>query len=159
MMKKILLIAGLLMAAYISSMAQTVKQVNTQDLQTRFKAGRDTVYVVNFWATWCKPCIQELPYFEKFSAENKSRPVKVLLVNVDAKSKLESSVKPFIKKNGLKNEVLFLNETAYQAKIDKNWKGALPATLIVNGKTGERKFNAKALTYDELVKVYKEVAN
>lgn len=147
------------MAAYTSSIAQTVALVNTQDLQSRFKAGRDTVYIVNFWATWCKPCIQELPYFEKFSTEYKSRPVKVLLVNVDSKSKLEGSVKPFIKKNGLKNEVLFLNETAYQSKIEKTWKGALPATLVVNGKTGERKFNAKALTYDELVKIYKDVAN
>lgn len=158
-MKKILLIAGLMMAFYSSSNAQTVRLVNTQDLQARFKAGRDTVYIVNFWATWCKPCIQELPYFEKFSSEFKSRPVKVLLVNVDSKSKLESSVKPFIKKNSLKNEVLFLNETAYQTKIDKSWKGALPATLVVNEKTGKRKFNAKALTYDELIKIYKEVAN
>ncbi len=158
-MKKILLIAGLIMALYNSSNAQTVKLVNTQDLQTRFKAGRDTVYIVNFWATWCKPCIQEMPYFEKFSSEYKSRPVKVLLVNVDAKSKLESSVKPFVKRNGLKNEVLFLNESAYQSKIDKSWNGSLPATLYVNEKSIKRKFNAKALTYDEIVKTYKEVAN
>lgn len=147
------------MALYNSSNAQTVKLVNTQDLQTRFKAGRDTVYIVNFWATWCKPCIQEMPYFEKFSSEYKSRPVKVLLVNVDAKSKLESSVKPFVKRNGLKNEVLFLNESAYQSKIDKSWNGSLPATLYVNEKSIKRKFNAKALTYDEIVKTYKEVAN
>ena len=158
-MKKIFLIVGFIMALYNTGSAQAVRLVNTQDLQTRFKAGRDTVYIVNFWATWCKPCIQELPYFEKFSAEHKSRPVKVLLVNVDAKSKLESSVKPFIKRNGLKNEVLFLNESAYQAKIDKSWNGALPASLFINEKTAKRKFYAKALTYDELVKIYAEVAN
>ena len=158
-MKKAFLIVGFIMALYNTGSAQAVRLVNTQDLQTRFKAGRDTVYIVNFWATWCKPCIQELPYFEKFSSEHKSRPVKVLLVNVDAKSKLESSVKPFIKRNGLKNEVLFLNESAYQSKIDKSWNGALPATLFVNEKTGKRKFNARALTYNELIKIYTEVAN
>lgn len=158
-MKKILLIIGVILALHNMGSAQTVRLVNTQDLQTRFKAGRDTVYIVNFWATWCKPCIQEMPYFEKFSSEYKSRPVKVLLINVDAKSKIESSVKPFISRNKLKNEVLFLNESAYQSKIDKSWNGSLPATLFVNEKDSKRKFNARAITYDELVKIYKEVAN
>lgn len=158
-MKQMLIIAGLFLALHQAGFAQTVKSVTSHDLQNRFKAGGDTVYVVNFWATWCKPCIQELPFFEKFSTDYKTKPVKVLLVNVDAKSKLESSVKPFIVRNKLKNEVVFMNETAYQSKIDKSWTGALPATLLFNAKTSKKKFNAKAMTYEELVKAYKEVAD
>jgi thiol-disulfide isomerase/thioredoxin len=158
-MKKNLLIAGVMLALCSVAGAQTVRLTNVQELKNRCKSGGDTVYIVNFWATWCKPCINELPYFEKFSTDHKSRPVKVLLVNVDVKSKRESSVKPFITRNRLKNEILFLNETAYQSKIDKSWGGALPATLLVNSKTGRRKFHASALTYDELLKSYKEVTN
>ncbi|HEY0055883.1 MAG TPA: TlpA disulfide reductase family protein [Pedobacter sp.] len=158
-MRKILMITGLMLTLSSVAGAQTVRLTNVQELQNRFKSGGDTVYIVNFWATWCKPCISELPYFEKFSAEHKSRPVKVLLVNVDAKSKLESSVKPFISRNKLRNEILVLNEIAYQSKIDKSWTGALPATLFVNAKTGQRKFYSSALTYDELLEAYKKVSN
>ncbi len=137
--------------------AQTIKQITVSSLESRIKSGKDTVYVINFWATWCKPCIIELPYFEKLSTQYKSRPLKVLLVNVDAKSKLESSVKAFVQKNNLKNEVLHLSEIGYASKINKKWVGALPATLFWNAKTGEKTFHGKALTYDEILKLYKDV--
>ncbi|MBC7913185.1 MAG: TlpA family protein disulfide reductase [Pyrinomonadaceae bacterium] len=149
----------LMMVIQLSSYAQAVKTITVKGLESRYKLGKDTVYIVNFWATWCKPCINELPYFEKLSATYKSRPVKVLLINVDSKSKWESSVVPFIKKNNLTNEVLFMNETGFSTKINKTWFGALPATQFVSAKTGKIKFNAGALTYDELLKTYMEFAN
>ncbi|WP_461485203.1 TlpA disulfide reductase family protein, partial [Pedobacter sp.] len=46
-----------------------VKLLTLNELEQRIAKGKDTTYVVNFWATWCGPCVEELPYFEKLSTE------------------------------------------------------------------------------------------
>lgn len=137
--------------------AQKVNLLTVDQLEQRIKGGQDTVYIINFWATWCAPCIEELPYFERFSTDRKQEPVKVLLVSLDFRSKLESTVKPFVKKMNLQNEVYLLNEKNQQTyidKIDKNWSGAIPATLIINPKHNSRKLIEKELSYQELLTLY-----
>jgi thiol-disulfide isomerase/thioredoxin len=139
------------------SSAQQVKVLTLDQLDRRIEMGKDTVYVINFWATWCGPCVAELPNFEKLQATYKSRPLKVLLISLDFKSKLEKDVKPFVKKRGLKSEVFWLNEPNEQQYIDrvsKTWSGALPATLVINKKRKIRKFYEKEFTYAELDKIY-----
>jgi len=140
--------------------AQKVSLLTVDQLQKRMTKGKDTVYVVNFWATWCAPCIKELPYFERFSKEHKLKPVKVLLVSLDLKSKYETGVKPFVKRMKLQSEVFLLNEKDQQAYIDKiepSWSGAIPATLVYNAKTKKRKFLEKELSYPELLTLYKSI--
>lgn len=132
-----------------------VKKINLTQLQKRI-SNPDTVYIVNFWATWCKPCIAELPHFEKLQAEYKKQPLKVLLVSMDFESKLPEVVK-FAKKRELKSEVYLAVRKSDQElidAIDKEWSGALPGTLIVNGKKGIRKFQEQEFTYEELNKLY-----
>lgn len=95
----------------------------------------ENIYVINFWATWCAPCIKELPYFEKLNAENKN--VKVILVSLDSKKDLDKKLIPFIEKRKLKSKVLLLADKDYNtwlSKVDADWSGAIPATLILNGK-------------------------
>lgn len=92
------------------------------------------IYVINFWATWCGPCVKELPHFEKLHQENKK--VKVILVSLDSKKDTETKLIPFIKKKKLTAEVIALTDKDYNTwldKIDKNWSGSIPATLIING--------------------------
>ena len=132
-----------------------VKKITLPQLQKRI-SNPDTVYVVNFWATWCKPCIEELPYFEKLQAEYKNQPLKVLLVSMDFESKLPEVVK-FAKARQLTSEVYLASRKSDQElidAIDKEWSGALPGTLIVNGKKGIRKFHEEEFTYDALNKLY-----
>lgn len=134
-----------------------VKLMTLDELETRFRQGKDTVYVVNFWATWCGPCVEELPHFEKLQQVYKKQPLKVLLVSTDSKSKLETSVKPFVKKHKLLNEVFLLNEKNQQVYIDrisKDWSGALPATLVVNPKRQIRKLYEQEFAYKELEQAY-----
>jgi thiol-disulfide isomerase/thioredoxin len=137
--------------------AQQVKMITVTQLENRIKQGKDTVYVVNFWATWCKPCVRELPEFEKFKTAVKGKPVKVILISTDLKSKLISGVQPFVKSHQLTGEIYLLNElpNSYNEKISADWTGALPGTLIV--KNGKKKFHEAAYTYDELVAAVKQI--
>ncbi len=97
-----------------SGFFQKVELITVDRLNERIEHGKDTTYIVNFWATWCAPCIKELPHFERLQREKKADKLKVLLVSVDFKDRLERSVKPFVKRSGLKNEVFLLDETVQQ---------------------------------------------
>lgn len=137
--------------------AQIVKPLTINQLEERVTNGRDTVYVINFWATWCAPCIAELPYFERLQSTYRDNPLKVILVSLDMKSKLAAVVQPFVKRNKLTNEVFLLNESNEQEYIDrisKAWSGALPATLVYNKKKNVRQFYEQEFSFAELEKVY-----
>ncbi|MXO04710.1 TlpA family protein disulfide reductase [Flavobacterium sp. HBTb2-11-1] len=142
----------------ISAYSQNVKLININQLNERIKNGKDSTYVVNFWATWCAPCIKELPHFEKLGGEHKSEKLAVLLVSLDFKSKLESNVIPFVKRKNLKNEVFLLNESSPQEfidRIDSSWSGSIPATLFIKG--DKRKFVESEFTYEQLLTEYKKL--
>lgn len=133
-----------------------VKQLDMPHLQKRISHS-DTVYVVNFWATWCAPCVAELPNFEKLQKTYKNQPLKVLLVSMDFQSKLKTAVIPFIRKHQYTTEAFLAirkNDQEWIDAIDKDWNGALPGTLIVNNKKGIRKFYEREFTYNELNKLY-----
>lgn len=137
--------------------SQTVKLLTLSELDRRIEKGKDTVYIINFWASWCAPCLQELPHFEKLNQTVKGEKAKILLVSVDFKSKLKSAVIPLVKRMKLKNEVFLLNEQnqqAYIERINKNWSGALPATLFINRTKNTRNFFEKEFTYKELLDTY-----
>lgn len=147
-----------LFAFSLSGYTQNVKLLNIDQLNERIKNGKDSTYVVNFWATWCAPCIKELPHFEKLNAESKSEKLAVLLVSVDFKSKLKSAVIPFVKRKNMKSEVFLLNESSpqeYIDRIDKSWSGSIPATLFIKG--DKRTFIESEFTYEQLLTEYKKL--
>jgi len=153
MMKKYIVTFLLVLAVNVVN-AQ-VKLLTLSELEQRVAKGNDTTYVVNFWATWCGPCVEELPYFERLNVENKKKPFKVILMSLDFKSKLQKDVIPFVAKHQIKSEVYVVNESDQQKfidRVDKNWSGALPATLIINTAKKVRSFHEKDFTYEELVK-------
>ena len=160
MLLKLGLYTALLNTLLLPVMAQQVALATVDQLEHRFAEGRDTTYIVNFWATWCAPCVEELPYFEQFGRDYKNEPVKILLVSVDARSKLRTHVIPFMQKILLHNEVLLLNETDQQEYIDRispDWSGSLPATLFVNKGKQLRRLQEKEFSYDQLVAIYRSL--
>lgn len=130
-----------------------ITEVKIDALNTRLKNGGDTIYVVNFWATWCGPCVAELPYFEKLDSVYKDKKVKVILVSTDFRKDIDTRLKPFVEKRKLNSEVNFLDEiydNEWIPKVDSAWQGNIPATKIYNAKTGKTVFLPRQTTYAEL---------
>lgn len=131
----------------------TVNAYKYDGLEYFLTKSNDTTYVVNFWATWCVPCVEELPYFEQLNEKYKNDKVKVLLVSLDMHKSVESRLIPFIKNKKLQSDVVMLRDPdadTWIRKIDTTWSGALPATIIYN--KDERKFYEQSFTYSELEK-------
>ena len=111
-----------------------------EDLAFIFQQKNDTTYVINFWSTWCAPCIKELPYFEKLNQKYASEKVKVILVSLDFPKQLETKLKPFLAKNNLQSEVLVLTDpdaNSFVDKVNPAWSGAIPATVVYKGSKNE----------------------
>jgi thiol-disulfide isomerase/thioredoxin len=127
-----------------------IEVYNFEQLENFLKADQEQTYVVNFWATWCKPCIKELPYFEELQVKYKGD-IKVILVSLDFPSKLESQLIPFITDKKIQSQVILLDdpyENEWIPKVDSTWSGALPATLIFN--STKRKFFEQSFSREEL---------
>jgi thiol-disulfide isomerase/thioredoxin len=106
------------------------------ELEPLLTKNNDTTYVVNFWATWCKPCIAELPYFEQLNKNFASRPVKVLLVSLDFAKQIKTTLLPFVEQRKMQSAVAVLIDPDYNTWIDKvsrDWDGTIPFTLIYKG--------------------------
>ena len=130
------------------------------DLENYCKTN-DTMLVINFWATWCKPCVKELPHFDVAFRENKGKPIKFLLVSLDFKRELEPRVKKFVESKNIQAPVVLLDEPDYNSwidKVDPGWSGAIPGTLFVDRK-GNKKFVEKEFEEKELLKAVEEMLN
>lgn len=134
--------------------AQEIAVVDFTQLQPLLDKRNDTTYIVNFWATWCLPCIKEMPYFQQIHENFSNRKVKVILVSLDFEKQLDSRLIPFIEKNRLTAEVILLNDPDADSWIDKvnpKWSGALPATVIYN--KNFQGFYEQSFTYNELEQI------
>jgi len=141
-MKKLLMMALLFTAAFSAS-SQTISKWKITDVEKYIADGKDDILVINFWATFCKPCVAEIPSFINIVDKYKNRKVRLQLVSLDLPSFYPAKVAGFVKKHSFKTNVAWLDETNadyFCPKIDAKWSGSIPATLIVNTKTGYRKF-------------------
>lgn len=133
-MKQLLLIAFFLVFTQASKAQEVLEFARFEDFEKAIIKNDKNVYVVNFWATWCGPCVKELPYFEKLHLENKN--VKVILVSLDSKKDVDSKLNAFLQRKKITAQVVALTDKDYNTwlnKIDKDWSGAIPATYIFSG--------------------------
>ncbi len=126
---------------------------NYQQIEPLFHPdeSNDTTYIFNFWATYCSPCIKELPYFQQIGKEFENRNLKIVLISLDFKSQIKTKLTSFIKSKKIQLPVVVLSDpdaNSWIDKVDSSWSGAIPATLIVKGK--DREFYEKSFEYDEL---------
>ncbi|RYU94588.1 TlpA family protein disulfide reductase [Emticicia agri] len=154
--KQLIVLFSFFLCLGYTAMGQNVQVIKYPALEKMFKQSKDTVLIVNFWATWCKPCIEELPYFENISKKYEGTKVKVVLINLDVVKDLTTKVKPFVGKNNIRSsDIYLLDEPDYNSWIDKvsaDWSGSLPFTLIVGSDNKIRKTFEEPLTESQLEK-------
>ena len=141
----------------LSARGQQAKIVDYATLEKTLKGNSDTLKVVNFWATWCGPCIAEMPHLVKAQEEYKNRKVKFIYVSLDF-SKYKDNVEKVAGKKGLKGDLFILKDdpNVYVNKIDKNWEGQIPITLLVLEDGSYKIHNSSFSNFEELNNFIKE---
>ena len=112
-------------------------------------SNKDTLYIINFWATWCVPCVQELPEFNKLQTHYAGMPVKILMVSLDFNESYPYKLARFVEIQKLTPEVAWLSDTdpnVFMPKIDNSWEGSIPATVIVHPGKNFKKFIEGSVT-------------
>ncbi len=138
-----------------STLQTTIPSLQYEDLLQLFQKDNDTLYIVNFWATWCAPCVAELPHFlEVNRSMSKTHPIKMYLISLDMPSKIEN-VQDFIQTENVDAEVILLDDAkrmnTWIPAIDDSWSGAIPATLFYK--------NSKKLFFKEGILSKEELIN
>ncbi len=157
-MKSILLFFALAGITFYAQ-SQQIPKWKITDVENYMAASKDEILVLNFWATFCKPCVAEIPSFIQITNQYKSQKVKLMLVSLDLPSYYPAKIATFAKKHQFNTNITWLAETNadyFCPKIDKSWSGSIPATLIINTKTGYRKFveeEMDAATFEKELKI------
>lgn len=156
------IVFGYALLVTVISFGQEIKSVKAIDLE-KIIAESKTPLIINMWATWCLPCIEEIPYFlEEIKDHNASASsadsLQIILVSLDFKEAFPEGLSSFTAKRKFNAPIVWLDETNadyFAPKIDAKWSGAIPATLFINNKTGYRKFVEEQISHDELKKEIK----
>jgi thiol-disulfide isomerase/thioredoxin len=145
------LIVAVFLTISISLLAQP-KVVKLKEVEKIMKTSSEQIQVINFWATWCGPCIKEMPLLENLGKQRPDVKITLVSLDLDLDANTDKVIK-FVERKGIQSTVLILDETdpnSWISKIDKSWSGSLPATLVINTKTNKRAFAGKELQEGEL---------
>lgn len=140
------------------SVAQNIPIINRTDLYALVGTNDDTLRVVNFWATWCGPCVAEMPHFEKLERNKGTQKLQVIFVSLDFPSQLQKRVVPFVKKRKLQSQVMLFDggdPNEWIDKVEPRWTGSIPATLFLY--KGKRIFYEGPLTEQELLSYVNQI--
>ena len=152
LVKFFILLTSLL--AVSNAKAQNIAVWKLNDLKVAMQNAKEPT-IINFWATFCKPCIAELPYFQALADRYKSKGVKLIMVSLDLKEAFPEKVSSFAKKLKLTSSVVFLDESnadIFCPAVDSSWSGAIPASIFINNNSGYKKFLEEEVSKDKLEK-------
>lgn len=139
-----------------------VENINKEKLEDLIQNRNGKALFLNFWATWCPPCVEEYPEIVKLAGEYKNNNIEFIGVSIDYPDEVESKIEPFLKKQNVnfKNYVNgFSKDEELINLISSKWSGAIPLTLIYNqnGKMEAYMFGGR--NYGEFKEKIDEVLN
>ena len=152
-MRKLVTILMVILFTMVAQ-GQELKRVKITDLEKTIAESK-TPLIINFWATWCIPCLEEIPYFMKEAKKHVKDSLTLLLVSLDMKEAYPAQIRKSIAKRKITVPVQWLNESNadyFCPRVDPKWSGAIPASLFINHKTGYRKFFEEQLSHEDLKK-------
>ena len=127
--------------------AQAIKKVKATDVRMMMDTSAKPL-IVNFWATWCAPCVKEIPWFDSIMTKSNTD-VKLLLVSLDFPESYPAALTAFVQQKRYKGEVVFLDESDagyFCPLIEEQWDGAIPATIFIENKKKYKHFIGAQLT-------------
>lgn len=155
-MKPAFIISCFLLLFPVTGFGQSFNSVDAAWIEHMHRSNSDTLYVINFWATWCKPCVAELPEFDKIQNAYASKPVKVILVSNDMRKNIEQKLSDFLKDRQVKSTVYWMNEpdaNTWINLVDSSWSGAIPATWVIQPNRKFHYFKEGEINFEQLKQV------
>lgn len=158
MMRKLYYLAVIILVFTFNvrvSEGQKIEYIKIPELEKILKSPDNKLFVVNFWATWCPPCVAEISNFEKAAKDYDASKVRFILVSLDFPSQVEKQLIPFLKKNKITLDVAVMMDVDYDKwidKVDPKWQGDIPATLFFNNSKKSKYFHSGEVTEPELKK-------
>lgn len=149
-MKKIYFIVALFLYC-MNAAGQPIPKWKMTGLEEYIKTS-ETPVIINFWATYCIPCIEEIPYFQELTKKYEEKGVKLLLISLDFEEAYPR-IRKFADKMKFTAPIIWLDESDadyFCPIIDSSWSGVMPATLFVNNKTGFRSFFEEQMSKERL---------
>ena len=159
-MKAFLIIVLLFLSSVSSGFSQGVQKISKTELASILNNPSDKLHVINFWATWCAPCVSELPDFQKVVNESDGNKVEFLFISLDFPSDADKKLAPFLKKYNYTFKVCLMTETDYNSwidQVDPGWQGNIPATLFFNRARKIHHFVAESIDKPQLVKTIQKL--
>lgn len=113
----------------IGDKAPNIELKNLEGKTIHLSDFRGKTVIVNFWATWCTPCIEELPELKKFYKANQDKNLVILGVNVTGIEKSETGVRDFVSKHQLPYPIVLDTQNTY---ADLFQIKGYPTTYLIN---------------------------
>jgi thiol-disulfide isomerase/thioredoxin len=153
-----LIFCTLLFSSFQKAEARSIHTIHFSYLSDVMHKKTDTTYVINFFATWCSPCIKEIPEILDFEKKVEGKKIRVLFVSLDAVKDSQTKLLLLMDKY-LKEHTVYLldepNANNWIDKIDKKWSGSIPATLIINHRKKKKLLITNPLNSSELTQLCK----
>ena len=153
MVLRILYIILFIILNYSNLQGQQLKFIKEADLEEILKNQDNKLHVISLWASWCPPCVREMPVFQNTSFLYNTTEVRFIMISLDYPDKMETQLIPFLKKYDINLEVLLMMDTDYLKwadKVDPDFQGNIPSTLFINNAKKIRHFHAGEITATEL---------
>lgn len=137
----------------LNAKGKKVEGISFLTFQNMLKTNnQEKLYIYNFWSTSCKPCIEEMPYFETLQEAYPDK-IQLTFVSLDNPADLQEKVIPFIREREIKSEVVLITDNFGNNEIEavsSDWDGTLPATLFINPAQKVRLFKQQTFSFEEL---------
>lgn len=147
-MRRLLLMLSSTICLTATAIAQNIKEIKVTALEAYIQHCEHPL-IINFWATFCAPCVKEIPYFQSTAAKYKQAGVELLLVSLDLPDAYPGKIGAFAQQHHYTVPIRWLDETNagyFFRGIDPKWSGGMPATLFINNKTHYHQFFDRQLT-------------